>query len=197
LDEPLPRSEARDWFTAYEPIVSKVLLSAIAVLGLLLLVLIWRGVGKNTVRSTHDAPQRTTAAVPLRDSTFGTRERSIPSQTPVAPFRVPMAESPQRGSTTHEMAPSFKPEVAEQVPANRDIPPDMPRYAPGIPQPDLAPSIAGQANRQPPARVADQRAATDPAASQPAYQPPAARLGDTIDTPPLEPTYDGTRSRLR
>jgi hypothetical protein len=209
LDEPEPSAEPRDWVATLEPLVTKVLLGGIAVLGLVLLVLMWRGVGSSTAKtSSTTTPLHGVNARPFAKST---NDSSLParSTTPVAPFRLPMVE------TAAEARPSTQPPVEwptedrvlpenpQQQTSNtsqRDVPPDMPRYAPSTVRPDLqgpelgAAAIYGPEDGE---RMADQRAAIINPYVAPAGQPGVARFKDTIDTPNLEPSYDGTRSRFR
>jgi hypothetical protein len=96
-------------------------------------------------------------------------------------------KGPQPGTPSQTVS---HPPVAAQSQAppfgRMDAPPDMPRYAPQA-------SPTGQL----PAQVADRRALEASGAPIGQSQIPAARFQNTIDTPNMEPSYDGTRSRLR
>jgi len=209
LDEPLPLAERRDWPATVEPIITKVLLGAIAVLGLVLAVLMWRGVGSSAEKtSVKAAPARDSSARPF-DKTGAGSASPVKSTTPVAPFRLPMVETPGQAPATNHAPVEWpseqnisaeppKPQTLNAVPA--DVPPDMPRYAPSTVRPDLqGPELGAAAAHQPGSgeRIADQRASIINPYAAPVSQPGVARFKDTIDTPNLEPSYDGTRSRIR
>jgi hypothetical protein len=208
LDEPLPSADRRDWVATLEPVITKILLGAIAVLGLVLLVLMWRGVGSSTVKASVKAtPERDTSARPL-DKKARDPAAAAKSTTPVAPFRLPMVETPAQTPPSNH-APVEWPSEQNAVPENpqqqtqntlqADVPPDMPRYAPSTARPEQGPDLGAAAlhGQRPPDHVADQRAAIGSPQRRSAGQPGVARFKDTIDTPNLEPSYDGTRSRIR
>ena len=134
LDEPAIAHETSDWVKEFEPIVSKVLMAAIAVLGLVLVILMWRGVGSNTAAASKHGNDASAMSKSGKDSDF--RQQST---TPVGPFRLPMTEasSPANegnhrpaawpsGQNVSAEKPSYQPRNDRQG----DVPPDMPRYAP-------------------------------------------------------------------